>query len=117
MGKRKKRYQGTSDGQKGDEGKKEIRSHFDSSFIIGKHFWLWRSPAMKTFLFGFAALSLPSSGSAASANPVNKVVQLLTDFEAKIKAEGVEAHRVLEDFAAWCKTQSSDLAVAAWSLK
>ena len=72
---------------------------------------------MKTFLFGFAALSLPSSGSAVSANRVNKVVQLLTDLEAKIKAEGVEAHRVLEEFAAWCKTISSDLAVAAWSFK
>ena len=70
---------------------------------------------MKTFLFGFAALSLPSFGSAASANPVNKVVQLLTDLEAKIKAEGVEAHRVHEEFAAWCKTQSSDLAFAAWA--
>ena len=97
--------------------KKEIRSHFGSSFIIGKHFWLWRSPAIKTFLFGFAALSLPSFGSAASANPVNKVVQLLTDLESKIKAEGVEAHRVHEEFAAWCKTQPSDLALAAWSFK
>ena len=39
MGKRKK-DQETRDGQNGDEGKKEIRSHFGSSFIIGKHFWL-----------------------------------------------------------------------------
>ena len=72
---------------------------------------------MKTFLFGFAALSLSSFGSAASANPVNKVVQPLTDFEAKIKAEGVEAHRVHEEFAAWCKTKSSNLAFAVWSCK
>ena len=55
--------------------------------------------------------------SAASANPVNKVVQLQTDLEAKIKAEGVEAHSVHEEFAAWCKTQSSDLALAAWSFE
>jgi len=67
---------------------------------------------MKSFLFGFAALSLPSFGSAAEVNPVNKVVQLLTDLEAKIKAEGVEAHRVHEEFTAWCKTQSSDLTFA-----
>ena len=114
---KKKWDQERRDGQKGDEGKKEIRSHFGSSFIIGKHFWLWRFPAMKTLLFGFAALFLPSCGSAGSANPVNKVVQLLADLEAKIKAEGVEAHRVHEEFAAWCKTQSSDLALAAWSFK
>ena len=50
-------------------GEWQICSHFGSSLITGKHFWLWRFPAMKTFLFGFAALSLPSSGSAASANP------------------------------------------------
>ena len=62
-----------------------------------------RFPAMKTLLLGFAALFLPSFGSAASANPVNKVVQLLTDLEAKINAEGVEAHRAHEEFAAWCK--------------
>ena len=31
--------------------------------------------AMKTFVFGFAALSLPCFGSAVEANPVNKVVQ------------------------------------------
>ena len=72
---------------------------------------------MKTYLFGFAASSLPSFGSAPSANPVNKVVQLLTDLEAKINAEGVEAHRAHEELAAWCKTQSSDLAFAAWSFK
>ena len=39
-GNKRKRDQETRDGQKGDEGKKEIRSHFGSSFIIGKHFWL-----------------------------------------------------------------------------
>ena len=67
---------------------------------------------MKTFVFGFAALSLPFIGSAADANPLDKVVQLLTNLEAKIKAEGVEAHKVHEEFTAWCKTQSSDLTFA-----
>ena len=33
----------------------------------------------------------------------------MTDLELKIKAEGLEAHRVHEEFTAWCKTQSSDL--------
>ena len=67
---------------------------------------------MKTFVFGFVALSLPFTGNAADANPVNKVIQLLTKFEAKIKAEGVEAHKVHEELTAWCKTQSSDLTFA-----
>ena len=48
---------------------------------------------MKIFVFGFAALSVPFSGSAADAHPVNKMIQLLTKLEANIKAEGVEAHK------------------------
>ena len=40
---------------------------------------------------------------------MNKVIQLLTDLELRIKAEGLEAHRVHEEFTAWCKVQPSDL--------
>ena len=36
-------------------------------------------------------------------------VQHATNFEAKIKAEGVDAHKVHEEFTAWCNAQSSDL--------
>ena len=36
-------------------------------------------------------------------------MQLLTNFEAKIKAEGMDAHNVHEEVTAWCNTQSSDL--------
>ena len=43
------------------------------------------------------------------ANPVNKVSQLRTNLEAKIKAEGMDAHEVHEKLTAWCNTQSSDL--------
>ena len=43
---------------------------------------------------------------------MNKVTQLSTDVESKIKAEGLEAHRVHEEFTAWCKTQSSDFTFA-----
>ena len=44
--------------------------------------------------------------------PVHKVVQLLTDLEAKIEGEDVEAHREHEEFTARCRTQSSDLTFA-----
>ena len=56
--------------------------------------------SMKSFLFGLAALSAPCVGTLAEANSVNKVIQLLTDLESKIKAEGVEAHR-FERFDIW----------------
>ena len=40
---------------------------------------------------------------------MNRVIQLLTNLEAKIKAEGLDARKAREEFAAWCNTQSSDL--------
>ena len=43
---------------------------------------------------------------------MNKVMQPLTYLEWKVNAEGLEAHRVHEEFNAWCKTQSSDLTLA-----
>ena len=37
------------------------------------------------------------------ANPVNKVIQFLADLESKINAEGLEAHRVHEEFTLWIR--------------
>ena len=92
------------------------RSGENASFCVLVHSFMWRKlslvwycPAVKKFVFGFAALSLPFIGSAADANPVNKEIQPPTNLESKIKVEGVEAHNVHEEFTAWCNTQSSDL--------
>jgi len=55
-----------------------------------------------------ALLALPLS-QAVEATPVVKVVQLLSDLEAKIIAEGTEAQKVYDDFAEFCEDKSKDL--------
>lgn len=42
-------------------------------------------------------------------NPIGKVVQLLSDLEAKITADGQEATKVYEEFAKLCEDRSKDL--------
>eukprot|EP00450_Noctiluca_scintillans_P038852 CAMPEP_0194476928 /NCGR_PEP_ID=MMETSP0253-20130528/727_1 /TAXON_ID=2966 /ORGANISM="Noctiluca scintillans" /LENGTH=181 /DNA_ID=CAMNT_0039315835 /DNA_START=53 /DNA_END=594 /DNA_ORIENTATION=+ len=64
---------------------------------------------MKAFLFTVTVLSSPFA-CAAEASPVNKVVQLLSDLEIKIKAESSEANELHEKFSTWCKEQSKNLA-------
>jgi flagellin-like hook-associated protein FlgL len=43
-------------------------------------------------------------------NPVSKVIQLLSDLEAKITAEGAQAKTEFIEFTAWCKDRSRELA-------
>jgi len=42
-------------------------------------------------------------------NPIGKVVQLITDLEAKITAEGDKAKQVFEEFSEWCEDRSRNL--------
>ena len=48
---------------------------------------------------------------ATDANPANKVVQLLSNVEGKIQAEG-GGQTTSREFSVWCKSQTSDLAFA-----
>ena len=52
---------------------------------------------MKNLLFA-ARASVPCAETRAGANPVNKVIELFTDLETKIKGEGLEAHRDHKEF-------------------
>merc|ERR1719284_1137882 len=46
----------------------------------------------------------------ATAGPVSKVIELLTDLQAKVTKEGEEAQKTYEEFSAWCTDQSKNLA-------
>merc|ERR1719316_1935343 len=46
----------------------------------------------------------------AAASPVAKVIQMLSDLQAKILKEGTEAQKVYEEFAEYCEDRSKDLA-------
>jgi len=47
--------------------------------------------------------------SANEASPIAKVMQMLSDLQAKILAEGAEAQKVYEEFAEFCEHRSKDL--------
>jgi len=42
-------------------------------------------------------------------NPIEKIVQMMGDLQAKIIGEGEEAQKVYEEFAEWCEDSSKDL--------
>jgi len=48
--------------------------------------------------------------SAASASPIAKVVQMLSDLQGKIVAEGEEAQKTYTEFSAWCEDRAKNLA-------
>jgi len=55
-------------------------------------------------------LILCSAGScgASTANPVEKVVQLLTELEAKVIKDGEAEQKAFEEYADWCQTGAKD---------
>merc|ERR1719436_901536 len=46
---------------------------------------------------------------AGEATPIGKVLQMLSDLQAKIIGEGESAHKVYTEFAEWCEDRSKDL--------
>jgi chromosome segregation ATPase len=56
---------------------------------------------MKTF--AAVSVTLLSSVRAVETNPVAKVIDLLSNLQAKIVAEGEEAQQVYNDYAEWCE--------------
>jgi hypothetical protein len=56
-----------------------------------------------------AALLVHESGVASATNPVNKVVQMLSDLQAKVISEGKAAQKVYEEYSEWCEERSRTL--------
>jgi len=46
---------------------------------------------------------------AVEVNPIEKVVQLMSDLETKIISEGKEVQKTYDEFAEWCEDRSKDL--------
>merc|ERR1719378_1317238 len=44
-----------------------------------------------------------------AANPIQKVIEMLSGLEAKIIAEGEEAQKMYDEFSEWCEDTSRDL--------
>jgi len=54
-------------------------------------------------------LAVASPASAAEVSPIGKIVQLISDLQAKVTAEGEAAQKVYSEFAEWCEDRSKDL--------
>jgi len=60
-----------------------------------------------TALMCIACLCTP--GVATDASPIAKIIQMISDLQAKILAEGAESQKVYEEFAEFCEHRSKDL--------
>jgi len=56
-----------------------------------------------------ASLLLATSAAANEVNPIEKVVQMMADLQAKIIKEGEASQKVYEEFAEWCEDRSKEL--------
>jgi len=52
---------------------------------------------------------LGTQGVATAASPIAKIIQMISDLQAKILAEGAESQKVYEEFAEFCEHRSKDL--------
>jgi len=64
---------------------------------------------MPALALSLVAWSLIPKAHAGESTPITKVLQLLSDLEAKIIAEGEAAQKVYIEFAEWCEDRSKDL--------
>merc|ERR1719450_483147 len=55
------------------------------------------------------ALAVAAQGSREETNPVSKVLQMLSDLEAKILKEGEAAQKTYDEFSEWCEDRSKNV--------
>merc|ERR1719463_367547 len=53
--------------------------------------------------------SASSAVSSAKANPIEKVIEMMSDLQQKIIGEGQAAQKVYDEFAEWCEEESKNL--------
>merc|ERR1719301_151045 len=64
---------------------------------------------MKSGIVVALALVAVAPASGVETNPVQKVLEMLSDLQAKILAEGQDAQRIYEEFSEWCEDRSKEL--------
>merc|ERR1719182_1393476 len=50
-----------------------------------------------------------SQAQASQANPIEKVLEMISDLQAKVIAEGKDAQKAYDDHAEWCSDRSAKL--------
>jgi len=66
---------------------------------------------MKTscVMVGVLALMAVSFAGATAVSPIEKIVQMISDLQAKVLAEGTDAQKVYDEYAEWCEDRSTKL--------
>jgi chromosome segregation ATPase len=57
----------------------------------------------------FAMAALISCGSAGQASPIEKIIEMISDLQAKVIAEGTDAQKTYDDYAEFCEDRSTEL--------
>jgi len=64
-----------------------------------------KSSAMIVFL----ALAAVAPAQASEANPIEKIVQMISDLQAKVIGEGEQAQKEYDEYSEWCEDRSTNL--------
>merc|ERR1719409_2697125 len=65
-----------------------------------------QSGSAMLFLF---ALVVASPAAASQANPIEKILEMISDLQAKVIGEGEEAQKTYDEFSEWCEDRSTKL--------
>merc|ERR1719161_3362012 len=57
----------------------------------------------------FLAFVAMSSVSASQANPIEKILEMISELQAKVIGEGKDAQKTYDEFAEWCEDRSTEL--------
>merc|ERR1719161_695454 len=57
----------------------------------------------------FLAFVATSSAGASEANPIEKILEMISELQAKVIGEGKDAQKTYDEFAEWCEDRSSKL--------
>jgi len=57
----------------------------------------------------FILAALVSPASAAQASPIEKIIQMISDLQAKVIGEGTDAQKTYDEYSEWCEDRSTNL--------
>merc|ERR1719434_461828 len=55
------------------------------------------------------ALAAAANAETTQANPIEKIVEMISDLQAKVIGEGQEAQKAYDEYAEWCEDRSKNL--------
>merc|ERR1719236_181953 len=64
---------------------------------------------MRAMAVIFIMASLASSVSASQASPIEKIIEMISDLEAKVIGEGADAQKTYDEYAEFCEDRSTQL--------